>query len=95
MMEWISVKDRLPEYDVEVLMWSVCDLCEAKKEHDHRSIKNFFGISIGSYGEKDHVAYTWYESHPDQKPEYWHYLNCWSPTEPTHWMPLPEPPKKE
>lgn len=62
-MEWISVKDRLPENKKYVLVW------EPKLD------KNI----IARYNEKN--GYWWSDG----------YFFVF----PTHWMPLPEPPKGE
>ena len=60
--QWISVKDRLPEEGVTVLV------CGGRR-----------GV------------YTAYMNCPD----YWHKLNSTNHyCNPTHWMPLPQPPKE-
>ena len=68
-MDWISVKDRVPEPDQDVLVYNPKD-----------------GINLGEFD-------------PDQVSEYdsgWTTFYEWAPTmSPTHWMPLPEPPKLE
>lgn len=59
--EWISVKDRLPEVEERVLVYSYED-----------------GINFGYFlGYEDGF-----------------FIDCVYPNEPTHWMPLPEPPKE-
>ena len=63
MSEWISVKDRLPEDDLLVLITD--------------------GLSLGDY----EIA-RWNGSYWTRK--------AWPlGYEPTHWMPLPEPPKAD
>jgi hypothetical protein len=59
--EWISVKDRPPEVEERVLVYSYED-----------------GINFGYFlGYEDGF-----------------FIDCVYPNEPTHWMPLPEPPEK-
>jgi len=60
--QWISVKDRLPEEDVDVIAYNC----------------NYQQIA----------AYT---TNPTK---YWYTISG-STISPTHWMPLPEPPKEE
>lgn len=67
MAEWISVKDRLPENDDDVL------LCF-----------NTGVMVVGFRSNYDELC-----AHIDEE----YYANC--KTCPTHWMPLPEPPKEE
>lgn len=59
-MEWISVKDRLPEADKTVLVYEDDDMCFA-------------------YYSKMYKCWVSYG------------IAC----EPTHWMPLSEPPKED
>jgi hypothetical protein len=72
-MEWISVKDKLPEIDESVL---VTDGTE---------------VTTGGYG---HAVYRrqnkkcWYMDNKD-----WDGMPA--KRDITHWMPIPEPPKKE
>lgn len=62
-MEWISVKDRLPEDTGYVLAWSP------------------------RYQE---VVIAWYSEEED----FWRTEDDLAPF-PSHWMPLPEPPKED
>lgn len=64
-MKWIPVAERMPEKDVDVLVWNGC----------HIWVSDFFTWHIGSIGID-----SW------RKPQY--------SADPTHWMPLPEPPKE-
>lgn len=63
--QWISVKERLPDEGIDVLM---------------RFEQN---MAVGFRLECDWCAYT----------DDGYYTDCDS--KPTHWMPLPEPPKEE
>ena len=62
---WISVKDRLPDEGIDVLMWFEQNM------------------TVGFRLECDWCAYA----------DGGYYTSCDS--KPTHWMPLPEPPKEE
>lgn len=64
---WIPVIERLPEPDIEVLIFVSDD------------------INIGIYAQQPE----------EPKARGWHewYGDFWSPCDPTHWQPLPEPPK--
>ena len=78
-MEWISVKERLPELDEYVLIY--WQLKKGKKEED-----GFYDmIEIASLDSithrKDQVSTEWKDKEYNGK-------------EPTHWMPLPKPPKQ-
>lgn len=62
-MEWISVKDGLPEDKRDILVWSP------------------------RYQE---VVIAWY----DEEEDFWRTDDNFAPF-PSHWMPLPEPPKED
>lgn len=65
-MEWISVKDRLPEN------WQLVIMYQKLSKYD-----NTLDIAIGSYANgKFHILW------PEER------------RNPTHWMPLPKPPKE-
>lgn len=73
--EWISVKERLPDIGVRVLIYnSHFDLFEVSQRND---------IPSHSYEQIEGDTYK-RVTHP---------FECWDNNEPTHWMPLPEPPK--
>jgi hypothetical protein len=69
-MKWINIKDRLPEHEHKVDIWTneSCRFADCLYTHYTDSTPHFY------YEPKDIII-------PIQKV--------------THWMPLPEPPKKE
>jgi hypothetical protein len=77
-MEWIKVTERLPEDDVDVLVYH---------EHDcHITVGCFESKKVSSYVKSDgsifFVDSGWYSQIP------------WAPKgDVTHWMPLPPPPQ--
>lgn len=102
--QWISVKDRLPKVETEVLV--ACDrngyrfVCPAIYEDGtvltQDSIWNWYELeNYGTYSEENDdyfVPECWWESRkftPDDV--YNNPVDCAV----THWMPLPEPPKGE
>lgn len=102
--EWISVKDRLPENEQEVLIY--CNrggfrfVCPAIYEDGTMLTQdsgwNWYDIEeYGTYSEENDdyfVAKGWWENRqftPDDV------YNCPVDCEVTHWMPLPKPPKEE
>lgn len=102
--QWISVKDRLPEVETEVLI--ACDrngyrfVCPAIYEDGtvltQDSIWNWYELeNYGTYSEENDdyfIPECWWESRqftPDDV--YNNPVDCAV----THWMPLPEPPKGE
>lgn len=70
-MEWISVKDRLPEKAKRVQVAS-------RKLKRARAF-----VEIASWHKSWSGEKTWYDES----------VGCMDP-QPTHWMPLPEPPKQ-
>jgi len=64
-MEWIEVKDRLPEEDQRVIYWF---------EHT--------GVHYGKFTMTEHGACFYGPG-------------GWLTDDVTHWMPLPDPPKKD
>lgn len=99
-MEWISVNDRLPEAETEVLILS---------RHGQRQIITTAMYEDGKMPVDDSV-WIWYELDFDYDeendqyliPEGWWEHRHYNPDEVynnavddvvTHWMPLPEPPK--
>lgn len=84
-MNWISVKDKLPE-----------DVLECSHEyvlvHSTDGEGHLFNIAH-RYPNKEGVL-TWQFDY-DQNVGYWDCGPCWemTPEKITHWMPLPQPPK--
>lgn len=76
MSEWISVKDRLPETDDDVLVYNPKDGIHLG-EFDLDEVRGYYE-SDGSYFITNSGWTTEYSWAP--------YMG------PTHWMPLPEPP---
>lgn len=92
MSEWISVKDRLPEFKEFVLAYVknkdpegrfnregvyVAQLEDKVPKHDPEGKRNFWGIP--GY-DSEWTVWAW---------------SCFTEPEVTHWRPLPEPPKEE
>lgn len=69
-MEWISIKERLPDKGADVLMWFESNM------------------TVGFWHDTDESHIFWC-AFTDEG----YYTDCDS--EPTYWMPLPEPPKEE
>ena len=101
-MDWISVKDRLPEPETEVLAVCVRNgyrfICPVIYENGttltQDSIWNWYELdNYGTYSEENDdyfVPEGWWENRqftPDDV--YNNPVDCAV----THWMPLPEPPK--
>lgn len=102
--QWISVKDRLPEVETEVLV--VCDrkgfrfVCPAIYEDGtvltQDSTWNWYELdNYGTYSEEHDdyfVPQGWWENRQFTTDDvYNNPVDCTV----THWMPLPEPPKGE
>lgn len=73
-MEWISIDDRLPEYNKTVLIYSktfgtFCGVCQRITRH---------------VGENSPIDSRWFAI-----PGWGHNVK------PTHWAPIPAPPKSE
>lgn len=102
-MEWISVKDRLPEAEIEVLV-------SVKHGNKH----NVITTAIYEDGKVSNEESNWnwqdidfeYDEENDQYliPEGWWEYRHYNPDDVynngidgkvTHWMPLPEPPKED
>ncbi len=77
-MQWISIKDRLPEFNQQVLCFDP-NHSEAKIYVVELEKENFYEMNNCKLGHPQH----WIECSGE------HYFT-WSPT---HWMPLPNAPK--
>jgi Protein of unknown function (DUF551) len=75
-MEWISVKDRLPELDTNVLIY--WKLSKDKKEGGYWDMIEI-ALLDSITKRKESISTEWRDSDYNTK-------------NPTHWMPLPEPP---
>lgn len=86
---WISVKDRLPDEEEDVLLLvrevEYYGRYGGEKENVYRDV--FTGWRID-----DEWATTYCHGHRKLEEESEHYPNCEHAV--THWMPLPEPPKE-
>ena len=80
-MEWINVKDRLPENDDEVLIGSFYKDSEPGYRHVARHSNGEWQVQFGTYSLKNSVSiYINFNYFEDGE---WYI---------THWMPLPDPP---
>lgn len=81
MSEWISVKDRLPEHDTDVLVFA---------EGKHEAFIGESVITITHIGN-----HKFWPDSPDhwEWVSPWQYFM--TDYEITHWMPLPKPPERE
>lgn len=87
--EWISVKDRLPEPEQEVLLCT--REIETYGKHNEKK-KIYRNIYIGYLDGHEWITFYCYGC------EYIFRMNEKFPNETievTHWMPIPEPPKEE
>jgi hypothetical protein len=78
MSEWTAVSDRLPDFDVPVFIWPQAGVFLRSNDTEGWLWANCYDT-------------WWYD---DKKNEWaaWD-AECDDDYEPTHWMPLPEPPK--
>lgn len=78
-IEWISVKDRLPEVPTDSFPYAKTYPVVVRKFGNHREVMY---MEYASYIFKGEIISLWK----------WNSLNA--PYEVTHWIPLPEPPKE-
>nr|DAI64216.1 MAG TPA: Protein of unknown function (DUF551) [Caudoviricetes sp.] len=87
--EWISVKDRMPEEDDDVLIL----VRETEYYGIHKEKRAVYRWVFTGWRVDDVWATTYCHGHRKIDEEAKTQLNC--EYEVTHWMPLPEPPKEE
>lgn len=79
-MEWISVKERIPDFEIDVLVYYTIQ--KDKKNRDGDRFGRY--IEIGCVSSitrgKSYENVEWRDK-------------SYNALNPTHWMPLPEPPK--
>lgn len=98
-MEWISVKDRLPELPIGNKYGNKstnCLVCFKREISDSGKFR--IGVKIGKWQRKAHRKPKYNESYFQVLEE--SHLGKWivsnvKQKEITHWMPIPKPPKKE
>ena len=78
MNNWISVKDRLPEYEINVLVWG-----------EARGMNPNMGGAYTFICRRKNLKGTFFEKQADRYVEENQFVAKYV----THWMPLPEPPK--
>lgn len=91
MTEWISVKDRLPKNNQDVLAYYNFDPSDGSSEHirEYKVVYFRFGKNVYEY-PKDKPGYTIY--HWDLKEPNWGLDERYTVT---HWAELPEGPKDD
>lgn len=96
--EWVSVKERLPENNVHVLLACKCGIgsyvCDGFHTEKYSTPTEFYEDIDADYNEETDEYYFpegWWEVIKN-----WDDYSCVSIEDTvTHWMPLPEPPKED
>jgi hypothetical protein len=85
-VEWISVKNRLPEKEGQYLCASYYKTTDSWHTNLYWFSKDLYKFNDLDFSDKKGVSGFW-----DSDSEW----GCCHHENVTHWMPLPEPPKKE
>lgn len=95
-MKWISVKDKLPDYGKQVLVYrSSCDLCITNPDsifHMH-SPQTILGFAVATYNHKQPEVARYFCNRNDFT--YSHlYEDHWDVEYVRYWMPFPKEPNE-
>ncbi len=95
--EWISVKDRLPEFDVDVITYQppAKQMGSEKLVYDRVIVGHLFTLEPGERSGWISKKYVHDGNFPLREGGiFWGYPYICHQNFVTHWMPLPEPPKQ-